>query len=93
MFNLFKKQETALKPVEEEPKPTGEYYLECRASPSSYAIFIMRKTGLRHDIIIKQKTVFSDREREIVMADFKLNKNKYIREYDQSQLKNIRIPL
>jgi hypothetical protein len=95
MFNLFGKSEQS---YDDEKlitnHPDAEYYIDCKLGISAWDIKLLRKLKTR-DVpdIISSEFAWNEKERESIIANFKSNKNKLIKSYENKESKNIKIPL
>lgn len=74
--------------------PEESYYIDCKWSGTTWYITLCQhRKGRDRDVDILFDSPVSDIGRDRVIADFKLNKNKYINEYKNKTSQNTRIPI
>jgi len=59
----------------------------------SWRIRLIRSKWLCSDTTIKSEAAYSDKERDEIIEKFKLNKDKYLKEYESKENQEKTIPL
>jgi hypothetical protein len=102
IFDWFKSNKTEPKNDENEiivnqtqcNNSKEKYYIESCWSGNYWYITLYQKIdGKEHDQSIKFTSAESERDRDHIIRDYKLNKDRYIQDYKNKTSQNIQIPL